>query len=336
MDPALPVHREIQQQFSIPPDTLVVQIRQFPGGLDLVVLFRVEEPTRSDRNVTFGRNPGISVFVAGAQFLIGRIARIDLTAPQEGPVGLGGDTSFVSHPAATGTAVGENQRTGCPFIDYLMDGREIIIGPPVNGPPLRGAAIPAISPVGAIQPNFGHRRIIRQQFAQLIFIILHIFGRSVTRLMPVPRGKIDTELQAIFLAGRSQFADHIAFVWGGRYGIIRIAARPEAETIVVLGRDDHASDAGFHEGPGPLLAVQPGRIKDRRVRIAVAPLAVREGIGTEMDEGPNLILLPGDLFRRRDRIYGIRGFERRTGCEKTGEKPEEQLFFHGTDMLTTG
>ena len=72
----------------------------------------------------------------------------------------------------------------------------------------------------------------------------------------------------------------------------------------MLGGQDHHLHAGVFAGLHPLADVELGRIEDRRVFRALAPLLVREGVDRVMDECDELQVLPGELLRRRADIRG--------------------------------
>ena len=72
---------------------------------------------------------------------------------------------------------------------------------------------------------------------------------------------------------------------------------------MVLGGDDDALHAGIVERLGPLLAVEAGRVETLYRGVAISPLAVAKGVGTKVDEGIGLHLLPSHLVlggQRRD------------------------------------
>ena len=75
----------------------------------------------------------------------------------------------------------------------------------------------------------------------------------------------------------------------------------------MLGHDNHALHACLLEGPHPLLHIHPTGIEHLGVGIAIAPLAIVEGIQPIVHKGIRLHLLPLHLLRlgqRSDRSLG--------------------------------
>ncbi len=70
---------------------------------------------------------------------------------------------------------------------------------------------------------------------------------------------------------------------------------PQAEAVVVLGGQDHGTEAGRAGGARPLTGIEPVRVEDRRILGAVSPLAVGEGVHAEVEEHRQLVALPGEL-----------------------------------------
>src|SRR5262245_23835794 len=100
------------------------------------------------------------------------------------------------------------------------------------------------------------------------------------------------------------------------------ARGPQTEAIVMLGREDHAAEAGTLGRARPLARVELVRIEDPRAFAAVAPLLPGEGIHGEMDEHRQLFALPCELRWRRMRTRcstacrtgGRLGLRRAHGC----------------------
>ena len=184
-----------------------------------------------------------------------------------------------------------------------MDLREIIVCPAVYIARFAGSSVPAVTSVRSVQPDFRDLSVTGEQFPELLLIVADIILSPIGCLVTVPGGKVDAELQPVASAGLCEFADDVAgAVLIRRRGdrIVGELRRPEAEAIVMLSRQDDSLYAGGFEGPHPLLAVKPRRVEDSRIGVTVSPLAVRESIGPEMDECPDLVLLPGYLGRGGD------------------------------------
>ena len=310
MDQALTVHGEIDQKLTVSPDAPVIQVGELFRGLDSGVLFGMIEPSLPDGHVTLRRDPDIAVGMPGAQFIGSGISGIDHPVPEEGPVGLGSDAALIADPPAARASVGEDDGLRLVFADNRVDLREIVIGPAVDAARLAGAAVPAVATVRPVEPDLGYGAVTGHQFPELVMVILRICWSSVGSLMTVPGRQIYSELKAMARAGLRQFAHHIPLIGRGGDGIIRIPGRPQAEAVVVLCSDDDALYACGFESAHPLLAVKPAGIEDRRVGIAVSPLAVRESIGPEMDECPYLVLLPGELRGAGKRAERLRSAPR--------------------------
>ena len=248
------------------------------------------------------------------------IAGIDLSLAQKRPVGSTGKAPFVAHPTASGTSVGENHRLRLDAVQHLINTRVIIIVPAVYGTCFLGASIPAVTAIGAVKPDFEHFTVIGQQVTQLRIEIIQIFRRTVIGLMPVPRRKIDGELQPVFPAGVRKFAYDIALPSLIRrigYAVVCTLEGPKAKTVMMLGGEDHSFHAGVHQGLRPLFAVQPGRVEGSGIGITISPFTVIERIQAEMDKSVCFHFLPLHLFlfgnrqnwfRRLDVRRGTRGY----------------------------
>src|ERR1700723_456502 len=118
--------------------------------------------------------------------------------------------------------------------------------------------------------------------------------------MAIPGRQINAELQTV-LAGRGgNIMDEISlasFPGTGFDAIFSLRGRPQAEAVVMFGDEDNVFDPCGFGGLHPLLGICLSRIKDGRVRGAVSPLAVHEGVWTEVNDRADFQILPGDLLR---------------------------------------
>lgn len=204
-------------------------------------------------------------------------------------------------------------------------------GAPVTGP---GGFPFAVEPQGADFPVTG------QKFLQLPLhisrVAVHVRGRvggvappggavlvPVVRVGPVHQRIIEAEFQAVAEAGISQGAEHILAPRGGGHVPGGQGGIPEAEAVMVFGRDHDVFHPGLFGGQHPGLrvvvhrvelalqggAVIPGRdaqaVLDPVRRAAGGrsiPGTARHGIDAPVDEHPEAGLLepfqPG-LNRRR-------------------------------------
>ncbi len=87
--------------------------------------------------------------------------------------------------------------------------------------------------------------------------------------------------------------------------MIGVARLPETEPIVVLGGKNDHRHAGVFCFTDPLVGIERGGLEYLWVFEAAPPLHGRECIGSEMDKAGELILLPGQLLRRRHDVPGL-------------------------------
>ena len=110
-------------------------------------------------------------------------------------------------------------------------------------------------------------------------------------MIAIPRRQIDAELQAFFPAGIGQLAQHVAFAAApraARDGVGRQRRGPQAEPVVMLGRDDDATKTGLLEDAHPLPRVERRRVEERGILAAAPPLDISERVRPEVDEGVRL------------------------------------------------
>ena len=67
-------------------------------------------------------------------------------------------------------------------------------------------------------------------------------------------------------------------------GMLRILRIPEAESIMVFGRDDTGTDPRTDQGSAPLIRIQIRRVEKRDVVLSGPPLPICESIDAEMQE----------------------------------------------------
>src|SRR5437899_11477497 len=87
--------------------------------------------------------------------------------------------------------------------------------------------------------------------------------------------------------------------------------RPQAETVVMLRREDHRAEPARASGACPLPRVEVRRRKDPRILAPVATLTVRERVHAKVHEQRQPVALPFELSA------GGRGAR---GCEPGGER----------------
>ena len=215
-----------------------------------------------------------------------------------GPVCLPGHAPFVADPAAAGTAVGEDDAVRIDVQDRPVDGR-----------PVETAG------VVAVEPEFRHRRIAGHQVPDRPLVGGLIFPcRSARRLdHAVPGREVDAHGDPVAAAGLPQSLQDVRMVEAAGIGDVRRALRvvPEAESVVVLGRDDDAAEAVLRSHPDPLIRVHGvgavvlqeqvfGPPVDPDRRRAVRPVVAGKRRLPEMVEHQHLLLLPGQLGLGRE------------------------------------
>ena len=330
MDKASLVGRDVEQELGVAPDRRVVDVEEAVERLDLVVFGLMVEPARPDGHVDLARipdqaaafsghfgdplarseipGPGLEPGDPARAFFVGQVVH-----PRDGddaPLALAGDARFVSDPAGVRADDGDDRAR----LELADEG---VVALPVVDLPLAVGALGA----GPVEPDLGDLAVTRQELAELVAEMLVVARRvAVARLVAVPRRQIKAELEAGLAAGLGDLADDVPLAAPpGRAldRMLREPARPEAEAVVVLGRQDEPAHAGGLEGPDPLAGVEGGRIEERRVLFPCPPLAVGEGVDAEMDEGLELEGLPGELALRRPDPDGLghQGIRRVPGRE---------------------
>ena len=81
--------------------------------------------------------------------------------------------------------------------------------------------------------------------------------------------------------------------------MLRVFARPQAESVVVLRREDESLEARRLHRFHPLVAIERGGVKNLLVLCALAPFAVRVGVHTVMHKRIAFHLKPIKLSFRR-------------------------------------
>ena len=240
------------------------------------------------------------------------------------PFRLTGLSRLVAAPAQV--LLAEDNGIGCQRMDQFLPGQVVVL-------------LAAFSfGMRTVEPDLRHGTVFGQQFEKLVqevfVVIIHLEregplvrkrptrhlarngaqrgGASVTiqtvgrfHLVKIGRREVEAEFQAILAAGGRQFLHDIPPVGAGGYAVCRVAARPEDESVMVLGRQDHAFHPGVPEDPAPLVGIRLPEIEDGGVFDAAPPFHAREGIGAEMHEGGETVLQRMALLRRRDHAHGL-------------------------------
>ena len=151
----------------------------------------------------------------------------------------------------------------------------------------------------AVQPHGENRAVVGEQLDELVDVEVVVgLALTVGRLGHVPGGQVHAELEAV-TRGRVGYLTHEvatpALPRRGGHRVLRVGRRPQAKPVVVLAREDHAAHSGAHQGAHPLIDVDVARVEQGRILVALAPLAVRHRVHTEVDERVHLHFLPLEL-----------------------------------------
>ena len=299
VDQPVAVHGEVEQEGGVVAHAAIVEVGQLLRRLHLVVLLGVVEPSRANGHVALRRRPLVAVGVAILQLRVFGIAWIHLALAQESPVGLSGHSLLVAHPSASGSAVAEDHGLRLQAVEHLEDARVVVIVFAVYGAPVLCAAIVAVAAVGTVEPHLEHLAVVGHEVAQLGVEIRQVLRRGILGARAVPRREVDGEPQPVFLARVGHLAHNVALAvapWRAAHVVVVAGEGPQAEAIVVLGREYDALHAGAHESARPLLTVETLGVEGLGVGVTIAPLAVVERVEAEMYEGIGLHLLPVHLL----------------------------------------
>src|SRR5882724_6780667 len=103
------------------------------------------------------------------------------------------------------------------------------------------------------------------------------------------------------MSGVNELLYHVALAAKPRARCHRVGGAlgwPQAESVVMLGRQHRLAEARALECRHPLDRIERRGIEEHRARGAVALLLVAESIHAEMQEGSELLPLPRELIRR--------------------------------------
>ena len=290
------INRKVEMKVGVVADAALPEIKQLCRSLDLVIFMRVIEPTRANAHIAFSGNPRFARFITFIKTLSARrivIADAVTKRREHRPTRLSRPTLFIAHPTNVRTNIAEHHRVWLQLAHERMKAREVV------DLTLSVGAFAA----RAVKPHFKDRTVVAQHFAQLrakIFVVR--LARSILRIVAIPRRKVDAELESTRVTRITQFTQHITasrFPRTRRYRVRAQLRRPIAETIVMLGGDDHALDARVFHHAHPLRRIKRAGIEHLRRLITMPPLFIRKRVGAEVDEASELHLLPRELTRGR-------------------------------------
>ena len=126
--------------------------------------------------------------------------------------------------------------------------------------------------------------------------------------MAIPRGKVNSEFQAVFARRGSYRADDITLASLPRtvfYAVISLLGGPQAEAIMMLGHHHNIFRTRGLDGAHPLIGIELRGIKDLRAGGAIAPLAILKRVGAKMNNCSDLEILPLNLLRGRLNVHEV-------------------------------
>ena len=316
MNTTATVRRNVQQQHGVITNRLEIDIGQMLQALHLTVFIFMPEPPRTDGNIDFRRIPEqfgrilqhlttsqILRLVINTQPLLAfRRTGIDTRSQHGGtPLCLTTESPFVAHPADV-IAHDSHHSLGLQALDGLVEGIPIIY---------LFLAVGTFA-IGTVEPHFMYFAIVSQQLGQLFDKEFVVAGRvTVTFSVTVPGRKIHAKLHTILRTGVTQFLHHVTLsILPGRRSNRMFCGlgRPQAETVVMFGRQQYHLETDFLQLANPLFGIQIGGVEQSRIFFTIAPLSVGKGIDTKMQKGCQFHLLPFQLLGRRNQTGSHRYF----------------------------
>ena len=320
-------HRgDIEQQDGVAADRTIVEAHQLFRGLDLAILLRVVEPTGADRNVALGRIP--DPVVGGEHLLerteglrlrvndrlghrglllghLGDVGALEVVALEvlahsivihrggghHAPLALARQARLVAHPAHIRPRDGDDT-LGVALADGGIEAVPVILLALTVGP----------LAAGAIEPNLVDGAIVIEELVELPHKEVVVGRRTIARLVAIPRREVHPHAHPLGLARRHELAADVPPPPAPRRGshrVLRQLARPKAEAIVMLRREDGQLNPRRLRRADPLPAIERSGVELPGILLAIAPLAASVGIHPKVEEGGQLIALPSHLLRRR-------------------------------------
>lgn len=132
---------------------------------------------------------------------------------------------------------------------------------------------------------------------------------AITRLVPIPRRKVEPEAEAGVLGGGGQVGDNIAGPippLARPHRVIGILRGPQGEAVVVFRSQNYSRKSGFFGNSNPLSSIELRRVEHGRVGTAQTPFRVREGVHSEVQEHGHFAKLPLELESGGDGQNGKR------------------------------
>ena len=190
----------------------------------------------------------------------------------------------------------------------------------------------------SVEPHLGDGGVFRHQVLEGVPVHGLVLRRGFPGNLdhPVPGREVDAQVHAILGTGVPDGLHDVRMVRTVRMSDVRRALRivPQAESVVVLGGEDHFLEAVVARGLHPLVRVDDGGLvvlqqQSFRPGLPVAGrvLAVPAGEGglSIVIEHEQFLALPGELSRGRDGAIG----RRRARIGGSGRLRRNALTLHG-------
>ena len=235
MEQAIAGRRHVEEQLCIPPHGAEVEVHEIVGAAHLHVVRWMVEPAGPDRGIHLGGTPhgarGVTVLECGDHAVAAGTGEGNGRWIDGGPVGVAAGPVLVAAPPHVGARVGKDHRLGLVPLDEREESRPVI--------DLALAIRPlAVRPV---EPHFRDAAILRQQLGELIAVEIVVARRVTVRwIVPVPWRQVEPGAKSLGATGIDHLAHYVArstAPWALRHGVVRRAARPQAEAVVMLRRE---------------------------------------------------------------------------------------------------
>ena len=279
-----------------------IQLHEIRRALGAAAFALVIEPAAPKRKVGLAGEKMAAVGLARIEqrAIIGSVGRYDggaRIAVQKSPL--------VARPAEiailAATENGDVRLQGANEAHHLAEAIVVL----ADGAPLVGAAIPAIAPVGAVEPHFEHLAVAAaQEFLELGMEDLDVFFGGVVGAVAVPRRHVHAEFESRLAAGAFHFAHEVPLATAKRrLRDVEVGSLggPETKAVVMLGHNDESPDTARLARRHYLVGIEPGRSELRGIFVAEAPFAVGVGVESEMDDADYLRTIFEPLFQRGTR-----------------------------------
>lgn len=121
---------------------------------------------------------------------------------------------------------------------------------------------------------------------------------AISPIVSIPRRQVQSDVDAVGSRSGNELLNDVALAVLPRAAGNRVRSvfrRPEAESVMVLGSENHKGNSGGGGGGSPLGCVESSGIEDGGGLGASAPFGVGESVGSEVEEHDYFSLLPFQL-----------------------------------------